>query len=233
MTAPIRRSLAAPADSIQLGRHACGAEWLHVSGITPALSEEARERVTSRRQAARRNGVRVSFDCNFRSSLWGRASPASTPDPARLCELCDAHFRRRTRYRIHARIRSTMRRLRPRSPDAASQPSPSFLTTETHRLHGAGTARRRRAGTRGPVARRNAHTVTVESYPLQGIVDRIGAGDAFAAGVLHGLINGFGPPRSLDFGAASAVPETFDCRATSISSALRMWSRCFPKCRPT
>jgi 2-dehydro-3-deoxygluconokinase len=41
-------------------------------------------------------------------------------------------------------------------------------------------------------------------YPLYGIVDRIGAGDAFAAGVLHGLINGLEPQQVVDFATAAA-----------------------------
>jgi len=43
-----------------------------------------------------------------------------------------------------------------------------------------------------------------KSYSLAGIVDRIGAGDAFAGGVLHGLMNNFDNQRALDFGVAAA-----------------------------
>ncbi len=47
-------------------------------------------------------------------------------------------------------------------------------------------------------------TYTTRPYPLYGIVDRIGAGDAFAAGVLHGLIRSFDPQKAIDFAAAAA-----------------------------
>ena len=42
-------------------------------------------------------------------------------------------------------------------------------------------------------------------YELDGIVDRIGTGDAFAGGVLHGLIQGMAPPEVLHFGLGAAV----------------------------
>ena len=44
-------------------------------------------------------------------------------------------------------------------------------------------------------------------YPLHGIVDRIGTGDAFAAGVLHGLLRGWSDDRTLAFGLAAAVAK--------------------------
>ena len=48
-------------------------------------------------------------------------------------------------------------------------------------------------------------TYTARPYPLYGIVDRIGAGDAFAAGVLHGLIGGFDPQKTIEFATAAGV----------------------------
>jgi len=48
-------------------------------------------------------------------------------------------------------------------------------------------------------------TYTTRPYSLYGIVDRIGAGDAFAAGVLHGLIRSFDAQKTIDFATAAAV----------------------------
>jgi 2-dehydro-3-deoxygluconokinase len=47
-------------------------------------------------------------------------------------------------------------------------------------------------------------SVVSRAWPLHGIVDRIGAGDAFAAGILHGLIHGMDPQRMMDFAVAAA-----------------------------
>ena len=48
-----------------------GFTWLHLSGITPALSPNCRELMTLALKAAKDLGMTVSFDCNYRSALWG------------------------------------------------------------------------------------------------------------------------------------------------------------------
>ena len=60
-----------------------------------------------------------------------------------------------------------------------------------------GAAIRARAISRSGAVRTRAHTVT-------GIVDRMGGGDAFAAGVLHGLATGMDDQATLDFAVAAA-----------------------------
>ena len=47
-----------------------GAAWLHLSGVSPALGEATAEATIAAAQAARRRGVKVSFDGNFRGKLW-------------------------------------------------------------------------------------------------------------------------------------------------------------------
>ena len=48
-----------------------GFTWLHLSGITPALSPNCRELIMQALKAAKELGMTVSFDCNYRSALWG------------------------------------------------------------------------------------------------------------------------------------------------------------------
>ncbi|MCD8373086.1 MAG: sugar kinase [Clostridia bacterium] len=47
-----------------------GFTWLHLSGITPALSQNCRDLIMYALKAAKELGLTVSFDCNFRSALW-------------------------------------------------------------------------------------------------------------------------------------------------------------------
>ena len=63
-----------------------GAEWLHISGITPALGARAAEAALRAARVAREKGLSVSFDCNYRAKLW----ETWRGDPARvLHELVD------------------------------------------------------------------------------------------------------------------------------------------------
>lgn len=58
-----------------------GARWLHLSGITPAIGPEMAEISLAAMKAARAAGARVSFDGNFRASIWR----AGAPIPHRYC----------------------------------------------------------------------------------------------------------------------------------------------------
>ena len=64
-----------------------GADWFHWSGITPALSPKAAECLKSACQAAKRAGVTVSCDLNFRSKLWTSEQAISIMTP--LMEYVD------------------------------------------------------------------------------------------------------------------------------------------------
>lgn len=73
--------------------------WLHTSGITPALSENCRDLTLESLKAAKELGMTVSFDCNFRSALWGLGG-------ARLPYAIHAVHRRAYRHRAHKPSRS-------------------------------------------------------------------------------------------------------------------------------
>jgi 2-dehydro-3-deoxygluconokinase len=182
---------AAPATAYEWNALLEGCAWLHVSGITPAVSTAAGEAAMHAMKAARQRGTRISFDCNFRSRVWGaRASEA--PAVLRvLCEQADLIFGDERDFSF----------MLGGSADAAFQ---AFK----HLQYIACTTRARQSADVQQLAGRlqsRRETYTTRPYPLYGIVDRIGAGDAFAAGVLHGLIGDFDPQKTVDFATAAAV----------------------------
>jgi 2-dehydro-3-deoxygluconokinase len=58
-----------------------GARWYHVSGITPALSDGAAQVTAESLVAAKRAGLTVSYDLNYRSKLWSAKQACSTQEP--------------------------------------------------------------------------------------------------------------------------------------------------------
>lgn len=180
-------------------------DWLHVSGVTPALGAGAARAITGAVQAAVAQGVRVSFDGNFRPSLWA----AWDGEPARILPpLLDAAD---IAFADHRDIDTIL------GPEAAPE-------ADTHEQRFARAARRAfdafprlqriacttRAQTSvehhalgALMATRDAALHRVEARALPAIVDRIGGGDAFAAGVLHGLASGWDDADSLRFGHAA------------------------------
>ncbi|HEY7639001.1 MAG TPA: sugar kinase [Steroidobacteraceae bacterium] len=168
-----------------------GCSWLHVSGITPAVSDAAGAAAAQAMATARRRGTKVSFDCNFRARVWG-ARAANAPAVLRdLCAQADLIFGDERDFAFML-------------GGAAS----TALATFEHLQLIACTSRARQSTDvqqiTGRLQTRQA-TYTTRPYSLYGIVDRIGAGDAFAAGVLHGLAAGFDPQKTLDFAIAAAV----------------------------
>ena len=181
-----------------------GAGWLHVSGITPALSETLAREVDDALDAAEALGVAVSFDCNFRPSLWrGREREAGA--------ILRSIARRATL--LFAGVQD-VRLLY--GEDFSSLPASSGFALAAKVLFGDSSALRHVAATAriahsvqrheiaGLIADRN-ETATSRVFNLDSIVDRIGSGDAYAAGTLHALCTGLELEQVVEFAAASCA----------------------------
>ena len=142
---------------------------LHLSGITPALSESCGETVRFMMQMAEQYGTQISFDVNYRAKLW-------TPDEAKrtlapllpmvdvlLCPLADAQ----SVFGITGTGPEVARAFRDK--------------------YGVGAAVITMGGG-GSVACDDANDFAATPFALGQVVDRVGAGDAFNAGVLWGWL---------------------------------------------
>jgi 2-dehydro-3-deoxygluconokinase len=148
-----------------------GARWLHMTGITPALSETCRRAVPEIVRRARSLGVQVSFDLNYRSKLWS---------PEAACAAWDEIL-------PHVNLLITT------EEDAALLlGAPSCTSSREVALHGLFNSYQPDAvvmtcGGTGSMAFDGKQVLTAPSWPLEP-VNRLGAGDAFAAGLLYGVI---------------------------------------------
>ena len=191
----------APADSFDWPELLRSAAWLHVSGITPAVSESGADLALRAMTTARAAGASVSFDCNFRSRLWGdRAAQA----PRLLSTLCEQATLIFGEHRdIDFMLGTVPGEVANRQRHAADRAFAAFKTLQWM-------AHTDRTRTGADVQQLSAtlharkESYTTRTHPLLGIVDRMGAGDAFAAGVLHGLIEGLSPPSVVEYGVAAA-----------------------------
>jgi 2-dehydro-3-deoxygluconokinase len=193
----------APPELIDWDVALAGSTWLHVSGITPAVSSAAAEAALRGVRAARSKSVAVSFDCNYRAKLWEAWDGAAGPTLRSLAAEADVLFAedRVLALMLGAAFEGTSPEQRfaaaaERAFDAF-EPLQRLVTTvrvqhsvDHHELS-ALMAMRGRVLRTGPRA-------------LPGIVDRIGTGDAFAAGILHGLTSSLDDAATLEFGLAAA-----------------------------
>ncbi|HMN44010.1 MAG TPA: sugar kinase [Povalibacter sp.] len=204
----------APADTHDWNALLQDTQWLHVSGITPAVSAAGADAALRAMQAARAMNVNVSFDCNFRAKLWGARAPQAPEILGELCRHADLIFGDdRDLAFILGFDAGDVSAMEKRRRAAA-------VAFETFRsLRWIAYTERTRHSVDSQQLAGTLHTAnevfTTRPYPLQGIVDRIGAGDAFAAGILHGLIRGMTPQATVDFATAAGclkhtVPGDFN-----------------------
>ncbi len=180
-----------------------GCDWLHVSGITAALGTAACAAVLAAVHTAHELRLGVSFDCNYRPSLWqGRAAQAG-PLLAGIAAHAEVLFA--SEYDLAlllgqpAPTQST--------PDSFARAARAAFKHFSNLRQVACTFRLERGSDEQALL---AASVTRDgefrsgTHELRGIVERIGSGDAFAAGLLYGLRSGFDPQHTVEFAAAAA-----------------------------
>lgn len=157
---------------------------LHASAILQATSHTARETVLQAAMMARRRGVTVSYDTNLRLNLWSVDEARAALE--RIVPYVDVVF--------------------PSHPEetGALVGLDSELDVIGHFLdRGVGTVALK-CGEDGAWIGTAERIARVAAVAPQGVSDTTGAGDAFAAGVLHGMVRGWGPFEGARWGVASA-----------------------------
>ncbi len=190
-----------------------GSKWFHVSGITPALSDGAAATTLAALKAASEAGVTTSYDLNFRSKLW------SSEKAQQITKQFIPHVKvligneEDFEKVLGLKAEGTSHDYSALDPD--SYKSVATRAVEQYpNVHYVGTTLR--------VAKTGLlndwRTLLYDGkafymsriYENLEIVDRVGGGDNFSAGVITGLIEGKNPQAVVDFaGAYSALAHTF------------------------
>jgi 2-dehydro-3-deoxygluconokinase len=188
-----------------------GARFLHVSGITPAVSARAGEAALAAVAAAARLNVPVSFDGNYRSKLWEARGETGAQILKSLLAGASLAF---IDQRDLALILGQSFHDRDAAARAAFAAFPKLerIAATTRTVHGVSDyALGATLHTRGGV-----HTEAPIELP--GVVDRIGGGDAFAGGLLFALMAGMPDAESLRLALYSAASKHGQAGDTSHAS---------------
>lgn len=198
-----------------------GADWFHFTGITPALSEEAADITLEACKAAKKRGVRISCDLNYRKKLWSRerANQVMTG----LMEYVDVLIANEEDasdvFGIHAEKSDVTK------GEIHREGYVSVARQLTERFGFEKVAITLRESVSASVNNWSALLYGAEGalfskkYAIQ-IVDRVGGGDSFGAGLIYGLTHGYEAQEALEFAvAASCLKHTIegDFNLTSVS----------------
>jgi 2-dehydro-3-deoxygluconokinase len=181
------------------------ARLFHISGVTPALGQATADAALAAARAGRAAGAQVSFDGNFRPKLW--AAWGADPGAVLRGLVAEADIA----FADHRDIAVLLGD----EASAADEPSARFAAAAARAFAAFPHLRRIATTVRNQhsvdhhsmsalMASREGALYATPTRAIDGIVDRIGTGDAFAAGVLHGLLTGMRDGDSLAFGLAAA-----------------------------
>ena len=211
----------AHADEFDFDKIFEGAQWFHWSGITPAVSDNAAEITKKACEAAKRHGVTVSVDLNFRKKLWTSEKAISVMRP--LMQYVDVCIGNEEDAQLCLGFK----------PDADVEGG----KTDASGYHKIFEQMAKQFGFKYVVSTlRESYSAThngwkaliyngkefYESrhYDIDPIIDRVGGGDSFAGGQIHGLLTKPTQGEALEFAvAASALKHTINGDFNLVSEA--------------
>jgi 2-dehydro-3-deoxygluconokinase len=180
--------------------------WFHITGITPALSASAAELALESTRKAKSAGLIVSCDLNYRKNLWKWGKPA-TAVMSELAELADILIANEEDVQMALGIRIPVDVHRGELDPAQYQKLTALVLERYSRLQAIAITLREShsASHNGWAACLNdrASFLVSRRYDITSIVDRIGAGDAFAAGLIYGFLNLPTHQEALEFATAA------------------------------
>lgn len=186
-----------------------GARWFHTGGIFAALSETTPAVAREAMEAARRHGVIVSYDLNYRPSLWkgiGGAEKARAVNRD-LVGLVDVLFGNEEDFSVALgfEVEGIDEHLQS-LPAEAFKRMIARVRAEFPDLHVVATTLRvATTATRndwGAICWSDGEFHQAMARPDLEILDRVGGGDSFASGLIYGFLSGRGPAWAVECGAA-------------------------------
>ena len=202
-----------------------GATWFHITGITPAISQGAADLSLEAVKAAKKLGVHVSCDLNYRKNLWKygkRADEVMTE----LVQYVDTVIANEEDFQKSLGL----------SAESSSAVEEGQIDVELYKKIAATAMERYPNMKRVAITLRESHSADrndwsaclyngkdfflSRKYAITDIVDRVGGGDSFGGGLIYGLNNYPDEKTALEFAvAASCLKHTIpgDYNRVSVS----------------
>jgi 2-dehydro-3-deoxygluconokinase len=182
-----------------------GARWFHVSGITPALSESAAKVTAESLVAAKKAGLTVSYDLNYRSKLWSAEKARALQEP--LMEHVDVLITTeedtRVVFGIGAETKNNFERV-----DAESYGEVARALEKRFEFSAVAVTLRENPrvllNSWSAIVAADGKIHSAPRYEVE-VVDRIGVGDAFSAGLIVNRLENRGWDEAVRFATATSA----------------------------
>ncbi|MFJ5760777.1 sugar kinase [Neobacillus sp. NPDC093182] len=176
---------------------------VHFCGITLAMNDSVRSHMKTFANTVKKNGGTVVFDCNYRPSLWGEdgyeKAKSHYEEMLHLADIVmmnekDAMFVLGMKTEKEDRQEQLMDLI-----PAVAEKYKISVAAGTHRsINGDNTH-----SLRGFIFKNQ--TFTFSKTLTFSVYDRIGAGDAYTSGIVHGEVEGFSPEKTVEFAATAGM----------------------------
>ncbi|MGN1344807.1 MAG: PfkB family carbohydrate kinase [Traorella sp.] len=187
-----------------------GADWFHWSGITPAISDDAAELTKLACQAAKRHGVKVSVDLNFRKKLWTKEKAQSIMRP--LMEYVDVCIGNEEDAELCLGFKPDADVEKGETQAEGYKAIFTQMAQEFNFEYVISTLRESYSATHNgwkALIYNGKEFYESKHYDIEPIIDRVGGGDSFSGGIIHGLLTKPNQQEALEFAvAASALKHT-------------------------
>ena len=198
-----------------------GASWFHITGITPAISLSAAELSLEAVKKAREKGLNISCDLNFRGKLWkyGKSAPEVMTELVRYIDIAvgnEEDCQKSLGVKVDVDIESgklQIEKYRELTDKVLNlYPSIKKIAITLRESYSANYNRW------SAVLNNRKDFLVSKKYEIHNIVDRVGGGDTFAAGLIYGFNNLNSDKEALEFAVAAS------CLVHSISGDLPLLS---------
>lgn len=183
-----------------------GAEWFHFTGITPALGNNLVNICEEACQKAKQKGIKISCDLNYRAKLWSREKASSVM--AKLCKYVDVCIVNEEDAKNVFGIEAHGTDVHAGKLDKAGYQSVAVQLKERFGFEKVAVTLRTSLSASdndwAGLLYDGQDFYLSKTYPLH-IVDRVGGGDSFAAGLIYALLKNKTPGECVEFAAAASA----------------------------
>ncbi len=181
------------------------ADWFHFTGITPALSDSLANITLQAVQCAKNKGITVSCDLNFRKKLWSREKANATM--SKLCEYVDICIANEEDAKDVFSIEACDTDIQSGKLNEKGYESVARQLSERFGFRAVAITLRESISANdnnwSGMLYMDKKPYFSKKYAMH-IVDRVGGGDSFGAGLIYALSNGFDAQRAIEFAVASS-----------------------------